>query len=84
MKKLLISAGVVSLMFIGCASKKIDTCSIKKQTCLAECKVSYPDEGVKYKACVAKCYTIYSGCKTGKAIKEGYEKTKEYIKEKTN
>ena len=79
MRFFLLITGTVSLIFLGCASKKIDTCKMKKEACLIECKVSHPNEGIKYKACVAKCYTIYTGCQTKKAIKKGYEKTKELV-----
>ena len=65
------------LMFLGCAHKVVDPCVAKKQICLSECKISYPDEGFKYKACEAKCYTIYTGCKAKEKIKKGYEKITE-------
>ena len=62
----------------------VDPCEREKLTCLANCKMEYTQEDWKYKACVAKCYTVYGACKTGKAVKKGYEKTKEYIEEKLN
>ena len=72
---------IPALLTIGCASKKIvDPCKTKKKLCLTECKVKHPtQEGMEYKGCVAKCYTIYSGCKLKEGAKEGYEKTKELI-----
>jgi len=71
------------LFFVGCSNKIIDPCVAKEKICLTKCKVEYPDEGIKYKACTAKCYTIYAGCKAKEKVSEGYEKTKEFIKEKT-
>ena len=83
MKKTALLLSVASL-FIGCASKKpIDPCLVKQKTCLAECKVKYLNEDFKYKACKAKCYTLYSGCKIKENAVEGYKKTKEFIKEKS-
>ena len=79
------------------AKKIIDPCERNKMTCLGECKISYPteDDNVKLKACIAKCYTIYAGCKTAEAakkgynvkkevVKKGYQKTKEFIQSHTN
>ena len=75
---------ISSALFIGCASKKpIDPCLVKQKACLAECKVKYLNEDFKYKACKAKCYTFYSGCKIKENAVEGYKKTKEFIKEKS-
>jgi len=72
---------IPTLFLIGCASKKIiDPCVAKKKICLSKCKINDPNEGLKYKGCIAKCYTIYSGCKLKEKIKEGYEKTKELVK----
>ena len=68
------------------AKKVIDPCERDKMACLAKCKLDYPteDDNLKLKACVAKCYTIYGGCKTAEAAKKGYKKTKEFIDEKIN
>jgi hypothetical protein len=84
MKKYIITAFLGSVFLIGCAGKTtpIDKCALDKKTCEAKCKVDYPDKGFKYKACIAKCGTVYVGCKTKEKVKEGYYKTKEYFNKK--
>ena len=75
---------IISSFFIGCATKKpLDPCLIKEKTCLAQCKIEHPSENFKYKVCKAKCYTFYKGCKIKQKVSEGYQKTKEFIKEKS-
>jgi len=61
---------IPGLFFIGCSSKIIDPCQAKEKICVAKCKVSYPDEGIKYKLCKAKCFTIYNGCKLKEKAQE--------------
>ena len=73
MKKLVFLT-IVGSLFIGCASKKLSTCEVNKEACLAECKVKYLSDNVKQKLCVTKCYTIYTGCEAKEKAKEGYKK----------
>ena len=71
---------IATLLFLGCANKQIiDPCEFKKKVCLSECKLKNSSEDFAYKACQAKCYAIFSGCKIKEKTEEGYEKTKEML-----
>jgi PBP1b-binding outer membrane lipoprotein LpoB len=59
--------------------KVTDKCELQKTKCIAKCKLEHLNKDWKYKACISKCYAVYGACKTGKAVKKGYEKTKELI-----
>jgi uncharacterized lipoprotein NlpE involved in copper resistance len=86
-KKLIISLSIGGLVLVGCANKTVskeDKCLQDRNICEATCLKDYPQKNWKYKACISKCYTVYGACKTGKTLKKGYEKTKEYIEEKLN
>ena len=63
--------------------KILDPCERDKISCVSECKLEYvtKEDDLKRKACIAKCYTIYAGCKAAQAAKKGYKKTKEFIQE---
>ena len=71
---------------INTAKQLLDPCERNKLSCMSQCSISYPTENddVKLKACIAKCYTIYAGCKTAEAAKKGYKKTKDFIQEQIN
>lgn len=64
------------------AKKVLNPCERDKMACLTQCNISYPTakDDLKLKACIAKCYTLYAGCKTAEGAKKGYEKTKEISK----
>ena len=72
--------------------EKVDICELNYKKCEAECKLTLATaEDWKKTACIAKCKTIFSACKTKEYSIKGFNYTKEktiegyqYIKQKIN